>query len=750
MTTNTCTVADCTGLVDGTGFCDLCGKAPRLPEHDDAAVLVGSAHVSSAPDSFSLPVFSFPDPSSRIKDNPEVPERKRSCRVCDHPVGRGYAGQPPLARGYCSNCREPYSFLPSLREGDLVDGRYKVVGWFAHGGQGWIYLARHTKLDDSFVVLKGLIDARDDQLAATERKALIMLDHPNIVRIFDFVTHPDQHTGEQRGYIVMEYVDGWTLREVCEEATKGRMPLGEPFLVEHVILCGLQILAALEYLHGEQLLYCDMKPANVMIRSGQHGERTNRVKVIDLGGVRRIGDATSTMVGTSDFAVSDEEIDSVGLTVRSDIHTVGVTLRELFAGTVDWADRASTANRIHVGLASFTRVVDRAAHKEFGLRFSSAAEMADQLRGVHRGFAALRSGRPHPEPSTVFAPTAALLDGGLGVVPPLRRWIDGDRPLDAPAPLPFSAPAPADVAAGLPVPHVDPTDPEAGFLADVDASNARRLLSKLLGHDSLEVELTRCRATLRLGAVPEARHHLKRAQSHVAATRQAQARSWRFAWHEGLLALAERDFGAARMSFETVHAALPGEDAPLLACAYCYEQAGQPRAAERYYHAVWQRDRAQVSAAFGLARLALAHGDRRTALAQLATVPLVSRHADAASIAQLLILCHPAADDRPSDADLAAAAQRLPGLHIEGSTHGSEARDRAITVIREAVLCWIRDNGGPVPVDGEDVFGARPDEKAVRRLLEESYRTLARQARDANAHAVLLDRANLVRPITLM
>ena len=133
----------------------------------------------------------------------------------------------------------------------------------------------------------------------------------------------------------MEYVDGLVLEEVAEMSARGLVPLGEPLRTEHVIAAGLQLLAAFDYLHERGFLYCDLKPDNVIIRSGKHGERGNRVKLIDLGAVRRIGDRSSKIVGTRPYQVDEREIGERGLTVQSDLHTLGVMLRRLDYATAD-------------------------------------------------------------------------------------------------------------------------------------------------------------------------------------------------------------------------------------------------------------------------------------------------------------------------------------------------------------------------------------------------------------------------------
>lgn len=451
----------------------------------------------------SLPILEFPDPASRILTDPKVPEGSRTCGKdgCEAEVGPSYVGQPTLAKGYCPRCGHPFSFLPKLIAGDLVANQYEVVGCLDRGGLGWVYLARDTHLDGNYVALKGLINTNDAHalaLAVSERRFLTALDHPNIVRIFNFVTHPDPHSGEHTGYIVMEYVGGLSLADIKTMAVQQPDALSGPLLVEDVIAYGCQILAAFEYLHGHGMLYCDMKPSNV-IRS------RNRVKIIDLGAVRGIDDREAPIVGTSSYQVDRQEIRTRGLSVQSDIHTVGETLQELFGVSADrLAERDSGAGngRVWFGMESFRRVLERATHKEADRRFPSAAAMAEQLRGVWREILALQDGRPRPEPSTVFTVTAALLDAGLGIVPPLASWtatraVETAQRRDV---LLDGRPTTSAVAAGLPVPQVDAGDPAADFLAMVSVTASHRLIDKLsaFGSESVEIQLCRCRAHIEL------------------------------------------------------------------------------------------------------------------------------------------------------------------------------------------------------------------------------------------------------------
>lgn len=751
-----CDQPGCTGNIAETGFCDDCGRRARsssaaMPPNEPGGLADQSnpttrSRVGSESELLDLPDFSFPEPADRIISVPDVPDRDWHCARCGAGLGRG-RDRPPRKQGYCRRCGWRYSFLPSLRDGDLVADQYEVVGCFDRGGLGWIYLARDRHLDGNFVVLKGLIDVGNAALVVNERRALTMMDHPNIVRIFNFVTHPDPNTGEMRDYIVMEYVDGLTLSDIKDQTAKGGMPLQEPLRVEHVIVCGLQILAAFQYLHGRDLLYCDMKPKNVILRPGPHHERASRIKVIDLGGVRKIGDRTSGIVGTKPFQVSDEEIKERGLTVQSDIYTLGVTLRHLYQVTQDWRDTLGAPTPVRQGLESFSLVLARATDPDADRRFASAAEMADQLRGVYREIASLRDGEVRPDTSPVFAPTAALLDDGLGAVPPLDRWVRETRPLDAT--LDRGQPDAAVAAVRLPVPHVDPDDPAADVLSVAAGMDPRTLLDKLSDGvpGSVEVQLAHCRAYLALGDLCAATKCARRADE---LGRADVRQGWRVRWHDGLLALARDDVAVAEHAFRFVYETVPGEAAPKLALGYCAELRGDLDGAESYYQAAWKRNRLDVSAAFGLARIRLARGDRAAAIAVLDGVPAVSRHSDAAGVAVVVILTNQLGQNAAGADDLREAERRLAGLHLDGgATHG-EARVRLTTVIQEAAFNSVHREHDGRPSHDVHIFGEQTDEHGLRLLLERSYRELARQARDAKSHGVLLDRANEIRPLTVL
>jgi len=152
-----------------------------------------------------LPELPSTDPEKRLLADPKVPQNKRFCSNCDSPLGR--------ERGFCGKCGRKYSFVPSLKAGDVLAGQYEVRGPMAYGGLGWIYLAFDRTLT-RYVVLKGLLILEDEASAAAavaERKFLASVKHPNIVGIYNFV----RQGGE--GFIVMEYLDGRSLQQLRQE-----------------------------------------------------------------------------------------------------------------------------------------------------------------------------------------------------------------------------------------------------------------------------------------------------------------------------------------------------------------------------------------------------------------------------------------------------------------------------------------------------------------------------------------------------
>ena len=331
-----CAEPECGGTVVD-GYCDLCGTAPETgaPQGPPTAASrgsstarsvrtarTGSSRSASARGRLGAGVVAMPripkgDPVAAIMTDPQVPEARRFCGnpECNKPVGRGRDGQPGLTEGFCTQCGTRYSFVPKLSRGDLVGGQYEVQGCIAHGGLGWIYLAIDRNVHNRWVVLKGLLNSGDADAmaaAAAEVLALAEVEHPNIVRIYNFVEHADA-AGVPVGYIVMEYVGGTSLKQIRKARN---VPLPPDQAVAYIV----EIAPALDYLHTQGLAYCDFKPDNVM-------QTDEQLKLIDLGAVVAMDDEESAMYGTLGYQAP--EIAETGPTVASDVYTVGRTLAVL-------------------------------------------------------------------------------------------------------------------------------------------------------------------------------------------------------------------------------------------------------------------------------------------------------------------------------------------------------------------------------------------------------------------------------------
>ncbi|MGD0559715.1 MAG: serine/threonine protein kinase, partial [Streptosporangiaceae bacterium] len=405
----------CGGTIED-GYCTVCGLAPSAspPAPAASAATPSSPSAPSVPSSsrgsqgsrgsgsrrtsgrsvrghlgaglVEIPPVPYRDPASAILSNPEVPENRRFCGSCDQPVGRGHVGRAGLTEVFCRNCGSRFSFTPKLVAGDLVAGQYEVLGCLAFGGLGWIYLAKDHNVSDRWVVLKGLLNAGDaDALAAAvaERQFLAQVEHPNIVRIYNFVQYADA------GYIVMEYVGGESLKDIRR---------GGPVPIAHAIAYAIEVLPALGYLHDRGLVYCDFKPDNVI-------QTEEQLKLIDMGGVRTIeGDAA--IYGTVGYQAP--EIAEEGPSPSSDLFTIARSLAVL---TFDFKGfqgqyKFTLPDGVPVleNNESFARLLRRGTNADPDNRFDSAEAMAEQLTGVLREVLAVDDGVQRPAFSKLFSP----------------------------------------------------------------------------------------------------------------------------------------------------------------------------------------------------------------------------------------------------------------------------------------------------------------------------------------------------------
>ncbi|MDT0342120.1 Stk1 family PASTA domain-containing Ser/Thr kinase [Streptomyces litchfieldiae] len=209
-----------------------------------------------------------------------------------------------------------------MEEPRRLGGRYELGQVLGRGGMAEVYLAHDTRLGRTVAVKTLRADlARDPTFQARfrrEAQSAASLNHPAIVAVYD--TGEDYVDGISIPYIVMEYVDGSTLRELLHS--------GRKLLPERALEMCIGILQALEYSHRNGIVHRDIKPANVMLT------RNGQVKVMDFGIARAMGDAGMTMtqtaavIGTAQY-LSPEQAKGETVDARSDLYSTGCLLYEL-------------------------------------------------------------------------------------------------------------------------------------------------------------------------------------------------------------------------------------------------------------------------------------------------------------------------------------------------------------------------------------------------------------------------------------
>ncbi|MFE9404556.1 Stk1 family PASTA domain-containing Ser/Thr kinase [Streptomyces sp. NPDC006530] len=209
-----------------------------------------------------------------------------------------------------------------MEEPRRLGGRYELGQVLGRGGMAEVYLAHDTRLGRTVAVKTLRADlARDPSFQARfrrEAQSAASLNHPAIVAVYD--TGEDYVDNVSIPYIVMEYVDGSTLRELLHS--------GRKLLPERTLEMTIGILQALEYSHRNGIVHRDIKPANVMLT------RTGQVKVMDFGIARAMGDSGMTMtqtaavIGTAQY-LSPEQAKGEQVDARSDLYSTGCLLYEL-------------------------------------------------------------------------------------------------------------------------------------------------------------------------------------------------------------------------------------------------------------------------------------------------------------------------------------------------------------------------------------------------------------------------------------
>lgn len=720
-----CERRGCSGTIED-GFCADCGLAPAGASRVAAVAANATARTSSQPVTsatgstgsalvagsgtvgsrsrtgsrrgglgagfVSLPPLPPMDPLARILDQPIVPEKRRSCGACQEKLRH--------ETGFCPSCGAAYSFAPTLSAGTVVGGQYEVKGPIAYGGLGWIYLAQDRKLKDRWVVLKGLLDSKNKAAATValqEREFLSAVKHPNVVSVYNFVSHGSE------GFIVLEHVGGKTLAEIRKE--RGALPVAEAVAYVH------RVLGAFAYLHENGMVYCDFKPSNVMLEDD--------VKLIDLGGVRRVADTEGEVYGTRGF-FAPEIARGEAPTFASDLYTVARTLAVLvldFDFSEQHAHSLPAASEAPV-LArhdSLRRFLEKATRPEASRRFESADDMASQLLGVLR--------------------EAAVLDGlpGRAVESELFHGDAFDLERE-----PAAAERPSPRA--LPETRLDALDPAATALLGVDPSGARRLPAL----ERIERDHpASCEARVRYASALAADGQVDEALKRLRSVETREPGDWRSAWLAARLRLQNAEPRVAAQTLERVLSEVPGELAPKLGLAVARELAGDDAAAARLYDLVSRCDPGFVTAAFGLGRCLARRGEDDEAAAAYARVPASSSAHTAAQVALARTLLEP--KSRPvGPQDLAHAAAAIEPLVLPDLAR-HELRSALFLKALDRLEASALPRGGTVRL-----LGVAAEEGELRLAAERELRLCARFAPTTEARIAFVDRANEVRPYTFV
>lgn len=269
--------------------------------------------------------------------------------------------------------------------GKRLDGRYEIEEIVGVGGMSVVYKA-HDEIDDRTVAVKILKEEllQNEEFRRrfkNESKAIAVMDHPNIVKVYDV------GFGDRVQYIVEEYIDGITLKEYIER--QGVLPWKD------ALYFATQILRALQHAHDKGIVHRDIKPQNIMLL------QDGTIKVTDFGIARFARSEQRTVtdkaIGSVHY-ISPEQAKGEATDAKSDLYSVGVLLYEMLTGKLPFdADSAvsvaimqlqnepikpSTLNpEIPEGLEEITL---RAMQKNPAERYSSAAEMLSDIETFRR------------------------------------------------------------------------------------------------------------------------------------------------------------------------------------------------------------------------------------------------------------------------------------------------------------------------------------------------------------------------------
>jgi beta-lactam-binding protein with PASTA domain len=319
----------------------------------------------------------------------------------------------------------------------LLGGRYELDGIVGRGGMAEVFRARDIRLD-RVVGVKTLRDdlARDQTFQARfrrEAQSAASLNHPSIVAVYD--TGEDMVGSLPVPYIVMEFVDGQTLRDLLRDDRR--------LMPERVLEITDGVLRALDYSHRNGIVHRDIKPGNVMLT------RTGDVKVMDFGIARAVADSQLTMtqtaqvIGTAQY-LSPEQARGERVDARSDLYSTGCLLYELLTGRPPFTGDSPVAiayqhvkedpvppSQIDPEVPAWAdAIVLKAMQKDPADRYQSAGEMRNDIQRALSGapLAAPMPAAAYGAGTRRMGSAATQVAGRTAAIPPYQYGPPGYGP----------------------------------------------------------------------------------------------------------------------------------------------------------------------------------------------------------------------------------------------------------------------------------------------------------------------------------
>ncbi|HEX6032647.1 MAG TPA: serine/threonine-protein kinase [Tepidiformaceae bacterium] len=285
-----------------------------------------------------------------------------------------------------------------MNPSDVIEQRYRLERLLGTGGMSEVWLAEDSRLGRwvAVKILRDSVASREDQLVDTliqEARVVARLQHPNIVGVYDYGTHDGHH------YLVMEYVHGYSVRQLLQ--TQGRLSEAD------ALKYGSEIAGALQYAHDQGVIHCDVKPENILVNEQKVA------KVTDFGVAETVSrtlapEEMRDVLGTVAY-LAPEVIQGAPADPRADVYSLGLSVYEMVAGRLPFtgASPAVLAGQRLGAPAPPLRTFAMSASPELEAVLARALAISQQDRYQTAGEfgAALRNVPVRRAPAAAVAPT---------------------------------------------------------------------------------------------------------------------------------------------------------------------------------------------------------------------------------------------------------------------------------------------------------------------------------------------------------